>query len=155
MLKGLINQFTPEKPVPTTKTEPLIIPRSEHSISRTAINDNALKVLYRLHQAGFSAYLVGGCVRDLLLGYQPKDFDIATNALPEEVRKLFRNSRLIGRRFRLAHVVFGKDIIEVATFRNHHQEAKITEGHTREGMIVRDNVYGSIESDAHRRDFTD
>jgi poly(A) polymerase len=95
----------------------VVIPRSEHSISRAAISPNALKVLYRLKEAGFQGFLVGGAVRDLLLGLRPKDFDIATNALPEEVRRLFRNCRLIGRRFRLAHVFFGNEIIEVATFR--------------------------------------
>jgi poly(A) polymerase len=95
----------------------LVIPRSEHSISRAAISPNALKVLYRLKDAGYQGFLVGGAVRDLLLGITPKDFDVATNALPEEVRRLFRNCRLIGRRFRLAHVHFGPEIIEVATFR--------------------------------------
>ena len=101
----------------STPLAPLIIPRSEHSISRAAISPNALKVLYRLKEAGFQGFLVGGAVRDLLLGIRPKDFDVATNALPEEVRRLFRNCRLIGRRFRLAHVHFGSEIIEVATFR--------------------------------------
>lgn len=98
--------------------------------------------------------MVGGCVRDLLLGHHPKDFDIATDAHPEEVRKLFRNCRLIGKRFRLAHIVFGRDIIEVATFRAHHHNASEQHGHTRHGMIVRDNVYGTIEEDAERRDFS-
>jgi poly(A) polymerase len=96
---------------------PRIIPRAEHSISRSAISPNALRVLYRLREAGYEAFLVGGCVRDLLLGITPKDFDIATSALPEEVKRTFRNCRLIGRRFRLAHVFFGREIIEVATFR--------------------------------------
>src|SRR5512134_555125 len=94
-----------------------IIPRAEHTISRSAISPNALRVLYRLREAGYEAFLVGGCVRDLLIGITPKDFDIATSALPEEVKRTFRNCRLIGRRFRLAHVFFGRDIIEVATFR--------------------------------------
>src|SRR6188508_693656 len=94
-----------------------IIPRAQHSISRSAISPNALRVLYRLREAGYEAFLVGGCVRDLLIGITPKDFDIATSALPEEVKRTFRNCRLIGRRFRLAHVFFGRDIIEVATFR--------------------------------------
>jgi poly(A) polymerase len=94
-----------------------IIPRAEHSISRNAISPNALRVLYRLREAGYEAFLVGGCVRDLLIGITPKDFDIATSALPEEVKRTFRNCRLIGRRFRLAHVFFGREIIEVATFR--------------------------------------
>jgi poly(A) polymerase len=135
--------------------QPIIFQRAEHTVSRNRINPNALKVLYRLHNSGYSAYLVGGCVRDILLNRQPKDFDIATNALPEEVRKLFRNCRLIGKRFRLAHIVFGKDIIEVATFRTHHKDGHETHGHTStQGMIMRDNMYGSIEDDAWRRDFT-
>ena len=92
------------------------ITRSEHNVSRRDISDNALKVLYRLGKGGFDAYLVGGGVRDLLLGQKPKDFDIATNATPEQIKALFRNCRLIGRRFRLAHIVFGRDVIEVATF---------------------------------------
>jgi poly(A) polymerase len=100
-----------------TPASPLVIPRSEHSISRAAISPNALKVLYRLKEAGYQGFLVGGAVRDLLLGIRPKDFDVATNAQPEDVRHLFRNCRLIGRRFRLAHVHFGNEIIEVATFR--------------------------------------
>ncbi|HEX2549698.1 MAG TPA: polynucleotide adenylyltransferase PcnB [Gammaproteobacteria bacterium] len=135
------------------KNIPILIPRAEHQISRSAINRNALKVLYRLHEAGFSAYLVGGCVRDLLLGVKPKDFDIATDARPEEVRKLFKNCRLIGKRFRLAHILFGSEIIEVATFRTHHENAKEQHGKTHQGMIIRDNVYGTIEDDAWRRDF--
>jgi poly(A) polymerase len=100
-----------------TLPPPIVIPRAEHSISRADISPNALKVLYRLKEAGYQGFLVGGAVRDLLLGLRPKDFDVATNALPEEVRRLFRNCRLIGRRFRLAHVFFGNEIIEVATFR--------------------------------------
>ncbi len=132
----------------------MIVPRAEHTISRNNISPSALKVLYRLHNAGFSAYLVGGCVRDILLGKQPKDFDIATDALPEEIHKLFRNCRIIGKRFRLAHIVFGKEIIEVATFRTHHKEGHEHQGHTHQGMIIRDNMYGTIEDDAWRRDFT-
>src|SRR5690349_24319285 len=102
---------------PANRPKARIIPRAEHSISRSAISPNALRVLYRLREAGYEAFLVGGCVRDLLLGITPKDFDIATSALPEEVRRTFRNCRLIGRRFRLATVFFGREIIEVATFR--------------------------------------
>jgi poly(A) polymerase len=101
----------------TPTSTPRIITRSEHIISRAHISPNALRVLYRLRDAGFMAFLVGGCVRDLLIGIEPKDFDVATDALPEQVRKLFRNCRLVGRRFRLAHVFFGREIIEVATFR--------------------------------------
>ncbi|RUO30193.1 polynucleotide adenylyltransferase PcnB [Aliidiomarina sanyensis] len=138
------------------------MPRSEHPISRDDIPENALKVLYRLHKAGFEAYLVGGCVRDLLLGVTPKDFDVATNASPEQIKGLFRNCRLIGRRFRLAHIVYGKDIIEVATFRGHHPEDEDDSGrsvqpHAKQndqGLLLRDNVYGTIDEDAQRRDFT-
>ncbi len=132
---------------------PAIIPRPEHNISRGDISDAALKVLYRLHKAGYAAYLVGGGVRDLLLGRHPKDFDIATDAHPEEIKKLFRNCRLIGRRFRLAHIHFGREIIEVATFRAPHNQGG-GEGVISNGMILRDNVYGTLEDDAWRRDFT-
>jgi poly(A) polymerase len=124
-------------------------------ISRSLISDNALKVLYRLKKEGYQAYLVGGCVRDLLLGREPKDFDVVTDAHPEQVRAVFRNCRLIGRRFRLAHVHFGEEVIEVATFRGlvaeeepHHE--RVLEN----GRILRDNVYGSIAEDAFRRDFS-
>ncbi len=103
---------------------PRIIPRSDHNVSRSSVSPNALRVLYRLKDAGYQAFLVGGCVRDIMLGRAPKDFDVATNALPDEVRSLFRNCRLVGRRFRLAHVVFGREIIEV------HAGARV---HAREG----------------------
>ncbi len=133
---------------------PRIIPRSEHTISRNDINETALKVLYRLHKAGYAAYLVGGGVRDLMLGLHPKDFDVATDATPEQVKDLFRNCRLIGRRFRLAHIHFGREIIEVATFRGHHDQAEDeSEARIHDGMIVRDNVFGNMEDDAWRRDF--
>lgn len=135
-----------------------VIPRSEHPISRSDISDNALKVLYRLNKSGFEAYLVGGGVRDLLLGLKPKDFDITTNATPEQIRKLFRNCRLVGRRFRLAHIMFGPEIIEVATFRGHHDQNpsddKNLSAQAQNGMLLRDNIFGSIEEDAIRRDFT-
>jgi poly(A) polymerase len=139
-----------------TRSAATHISRPEHSISRVNISPNALKVLYRLKDAGYQAHLVGGGVRDLLLGREPKDFDVATDAHPEDVRKLFRNCRLIGRRFRLAHVVFGREIIEVATFRalqhggNEDGDQHIDD----EGRIVRDNVFGDIEGDAFRRDFS-
>src|SRR3982751_91255 len=218
-----LNDVSPLDPAnrPTAR----IIPRAEHSISRSAISPNALRVLYRLREAGYEAFLVGGCVRDLLIGITPKDFDIATSALPEEVKRVFRNCRLIGRRFRLAHVFFGREIIEVATFRatsapdeqpivlpppdldddeelddelddeldedledtdestvlaeaGPHQtgfhgsrpladrdrsrragggteddddEDRVTDEH---GRILRDNVYGTIDEDVWRRDFT-
>lgn len=130
-----------------------IIHRTEHALSRKNMSEHALKVLYRLKKAKYASYLVGGGVRDLLLDMHPKDFDVATDATPEQVRKLFGNCRLIGRRFRLAHVHFGRDIIEVATFRAPHDQEG-GEGVTKDGMIVRDNVYGSLEDDAWRRDFT-
>jgi poly(A) polymerase len=112
-----------------------------------------LKVLYQLQKAGYDAYLVGGCVRDLLLGREPKDFDVVTNADPEQVRKVFRNCRLIGRRFRLAHVHFGREVIEVATFRG-AGVAQDNNHLSKEGRLLRDNVYGTIEEDVWRRDFT-
>lgn len=135
-----------------------MIPRDQHPVSRQFISNNALKVLYRLNKGGYEAYLVGGGVRDILLGLTPKDFDIVTNATPEQIKGLFRNCRLIGRRFRLAHIVFGRDIIEVATFRGHHDDTsgkntKISK-QSDQGMLLRDNIYGSIEEDAERRDFT-
>ena len=111
-------------------------------------------MLYRLREAGFDAYLVGGGVRDMLLGREPKDFDVATNARPEEVKKLFRNCLLIGRRFRLAHVRFQNEIIEVATFRAQGNGEDDEETHSESGRILRDNVYGTLEQDAWRRDFT-
>jgi poly(A) polymerase len=134
-------------------TTPTIVHRADHSISRGDISEAALKVLYRLHKAGYAAYLVGGSVRDLLLGHQPKDFDVATDATPEEIKKIFNNCRLIGRRFRLAHIHFGREIIEVATFRAGHEQGE-GEGVIENGLIVRDNVFGGLEDDAWRRDFT-
>ncbi|MFW5444130.1 MAG: polynucleotide adenylyltransferase PcnB [Methylococcaceae bacterium] len=128
--------------------------RSEHNISRSQISENALKVLYRLNNSGYDAYLVGGCVRDLLLGCEPKDFDVATDASPEEVRKVFRNCRLIGRRFRLAHIYFGREIIEVATFRSSENGNDDEQRVHEDGRLLRDNVFGSIEEDVLRRDFT-
>lgn len=145
MFKKLLRWFRKDK------IKLVIVPRPNHSISRDDISANALKVLYRLHRAGFSAYLVGGCIRDILLEHHPKDFDIATNASPEQIKDLFSNCRLIGRRFRLAHVHFGRDIIEVATFRSYHAASAVQNAH---GMILQDNVYGTIEEDVLRRDFT-
>lgn len=139
----------PITPNSSNDADPVIIPRKQHCISRNHISRNALKVLYRLNSAGHEAYLVGGGVRDLLLDLEPKDFDIATSAKPEQIRKLFRNCRLIGRRFLLAHVRFRHEIIEVATFR-----ANPSEHNHNEGMILSDNVYGTLIEDAFRRDFT-
>ena len=133
---------------------PKIIPRAAHNVSRDEFSKSALKVLYRLHKSGYQAFLVGGCVRDAMLELHPKDFDVATDATPEEVRALFGNCRLIGRRFRLAHVRFGREIIEVATFRAAANHADDDHAHDDEGRIVRDNVYGTIDEDVWRRDFT-
>ncbi|MBS1270039.1 MAG: Poly(A) polymerase I [Gammaproteobacteria bacterium] len=137
-----------------------IIPPTAHPIPPSAVSQTAVEVVKTLTRAGHQAYLVGGCVRDLLLGRQPKDFDVATEAPPERVRELFRRCRLIGRRFRLAHVRIGRDVIDVATFRaapgpsdgSDHDGARrsVTEA----GQIMRDNVYGTIETDSLRRDFS-
>ncbi|MBB3191811.1 polynucleotide adenylyltransferase PcnB [Halomonas cerina] len=133
-----------------------IIPRQEHPVSRQHFSDAALKVLYRLHNAGHEAYLVGGCIRDSLLGRMPKDFDVATDATPEQVRDLFRNSRLIGRRFRIVHVRFGREVIEVTTFRGKPSDdhGDHIAAQSDDGLLLRDNVWGNIEEDALRRDFT-
>jgi poly(A) polymerase len=138
----------------TKSTAPKIIPRAAHNVSRDEFSKSALKVLYRLHKSGYQAFLVGGCVRDAMLVLHPKDFDVATNATPDEVRALFSNCRLIGRRFRLAHVRFGREIIEVATFRAAANHSDDDHAHDNEGRIVRDNVYGTIDEDVWRRDFT-
>jgi poly(A) polymerase len=147
--------------------QPVILPREGHSISRKQIDPDALKVLYRLHQYNYAAYLVGGSVRDLLLGRRPKDFDIGTSAHPYQVKKLFRNCWIVGRRFRLAHVRFGTKTIEVATFRRlvAADEQAQADGaadagipldvdHDRDLLVHRDNTFGTPEEDAFRRDFT-
>ena len=143
-----------QQPAKRPKTKPTVIPRAAHNVSRKEISDSALKVLYRLNKSGYQAFLVGGCVRDILIGLHPKDFDVATDATPDEVRALFSNCRLIGRRFRLAHVRFGKEIIEVATFRAAANHKNDDAAHDDEGRILRDNVYGTIDEDVWRRDFT-
>lgn len=153
---SIVGEHLPTRGPPLTAVAlPLrTIPRDAHPISRKDISPNALRVLYRLREAGHDAYLVGGAVRDLLAGIQPKDFDVATAATPDQVKHLFRNCRLIGRRFRLAHVVYGREVIEVATFRANIDDGsggrQLHEG----GRLLRDNVYGTIEDDAVRRDFT-
>ncbi|HTT02268.1 MAG TPA: polynucleotide adenylyltransferase PcnB [Steroidobacteraceae bacterium] len=186
MLKPKVTELNSSAAPALAPAKPRIIPRSDHNISRSAISPNALRVLYRLRDGGFQAFLVGGCVRDLLLERAPKDFDVATDALPEQVKALFRNCRLVGRRFRLAHVFFGQETIEVATFRAATAPALgddpipdvdpeegegpeidepldpvligCSEGDARAvdetGRILRDNVYGSIDADVWRRDFT-
>jgi poly(A) polymerase len=130
----------------------VVVDRSSHSISRRRIPENVLKVLYRLHRSGYRAYLCGGSVRDLLMNRTPKDFDVATDAHPAEIRRLFRNSRIIGRRFRLVHIIFQDMIVEVSTFR---REPERTSGdENAELLITDDNTFGSPLQDAKRRDFT-
>ena len=127
----------------------------ELGLSSDKLDRHAVSITERLVKAGFQAYLVGGCVRDLLLGMQPKDFDVSTNAEPEEIQALFKNCRLIGRRFRLAHIHFGRHVIEVATFRGPHIKHDKNDSHAhKDGRLLRDNVYGTLEEDAWRRDFT-
>ena len=133
--------------------KPVVYTRQEHCISRRNIDSDALKVLYRLSDAGYTAYLVGGGVRDLLLGRTPKDFDVGTSALPNEVKRVFRNCFLIGRRFRLAHIRFGTKVIETATFRQNSQTVGEIIEHAAEGPLE-DNTFGTPETDAYRRDFT-
>ena len=130
-----------------------IFSANKHKIDKNLISQAASKTCEGLQKAGFEAFIVGGAVRDLLLNVKPKDFDIATNATPEEVYKVFRRSRIIGRRFRLVHVLWGSETIEVSTFRGHHQSEG--DGQTADsGRIIRDNIFGSLEDDAVRRDFT-
>jgi poly(A) polymerase len=127
----------------------------ELGLSPKNLDKHAVSITERLTEAGFQAYLVGGCVRDLLLGMRPKDFDVSTNAEPEQIEALFRNCRLIGRRFRLAHIHFGRHVIEVATFRGPHVKHDKNTSHAhKDGRLLRDNVYGTLEEDAWRRDFT-
>jgi len=151
-------------------TEPLRMHRDQHGIAVSLVDDAALSVVRGLREEGFDAYLVGGCVRDMLLGIAPKDFDVATDATPEQVRNTFRRARLVGRRFRIAHVRFGREVIEVSTFRRlideDDDDGDTTEtprgrdlrdrdsARSAEGMILRDNVWGSIDEDAFRRDFS-
>lgn len=141
----------------TAAAAPQHLSALEHGLARSRVDDNALRVVEQLVDAGFEAYLVGGCVRDLLLGVEPKDFDVATNATPEEVRQVFRRCRLVGRRFRIAHVRFGRHIIEVSTFRKGQLDDDETDSerhHADSGLILRDNVWGTLDEDAFRRDFT-
>jgi poly(A) polymerase len=159
------------------QSKPLIIARPEHTISRSQLSPNAIRVLYRLKDEGFTAYLVGGCVRDLLLGREPKDFDLVTDATPGQIKRLFRNCRLVGRRFRLAHLHFTDEIVEAATFRAAEPDEPAEEEllpvaaaipasspataprqprhlKSEEGVVLRDNVFGTPAQDALRRDFT-
>jgi poly(A) polymerase len=160
MLKKLFQSFrSPLRRGARVRSTPEILTDRQHSLNRAHFSRYAVSVVERLQKSGYQAYLVGGCVRDLLLDLDPKDFDVATSATPEQVRAEFRNARVIGRRFKLVHVHFGREIIEVATFRAHHPEGDDEENSNQSsrhesGRILRDNVYGTLEDDAQRRDFT-
>ena len=164
-LKTLVRKTISISAFPKAPTYPIILPRGDHSLSRQNLSPNAVKILYRLNKAGYDAYLVGGCIRDHLIGVEAKDSDLVTNATPEEINDLFSNSRLIGRRFRLVHITFGREIIEVSTFRANaaqnerarkpHGSLKVKDAvYSANGIMLHDNVYGSITEDAERRDFT-
>ncbi|MGK9065565.1 polynucleotide adenylyltransferase PcnB [Stutzerimonas chloritidismutans] len=160
MLKKLFQSFrSPLRRFPHPRRTPEILSSRQHSLHRNDFSRHAVSVVERLQQAGYQAYVVGGCVRDLMLDLEPKDYDVATSATPEQVRAEFRNARVIGRRFKLVHVHFGREIIEVATFRANHPESDEDEdshlsARNESGRILRDNVYGTLEDDAQRRDFT-
>src|SRR5690606_36411867 len=160
MLKKLFQSFRiPLRRAAQPRSTPQVLGNRQHSVNRSSISRNAVMVVERLQKAGYQAYAVGGCVRDLLLDLPPKDFDVATSATPEQVRAEFRNARVIGRRFKLVHVHFCREIIEVATFRANHPEeddddASHLASRNESGRILRDNVYGTLEDDAQRRDFT-
>ena len=145
-IKGLVKRL-----VKTEKSGLKRIGREQHQIDRDRVSRNAVKVCEVLQQHGYQAYIVGGAVRDLIIGLEPKDFDVATDATPEQIQPLFRRARIIGRRFRLVHVVFGREIIETSTFRAPSTDEHLTDDH---GRILRDNVFGSHEQDAARRDLT-
>ncbi|MCA1978915.1 MAG: polynucleotide adenylyltransferase PcnB [Thiobacillus sp.] len=156
MIRRIISKVFGRKR-PASGTGERILPRAEHGISRNGIDDCALKVCETLAGAGYKAYVVGGAVRDLLLGIPPKDFDVATDATPEEVRRLFRRSRIIGRRFQIVHVMCGRETIEVTTFRANGQKESEDEDERptdEHGRLLSDNVFGSMADDAARRDFT-
>jgi len=144
----------------SSSISPTILTPGQHPVIEQNISSAAVKVLRKLSDAGFEAYLVGGCIRDSLVGLQPKDFDIATDATPEELVDLFQRAQIIGRRFRIVHIRYGREVVEVTTFRGHHssknsKQSKHTQKHCeKSGMLLRDNVYGTIEEDAIRRDFT-
>ncbi|MEE5154599.1 polynucleotide adenylyltransferase PcnB [Pseudomonas alliivorans] len=161
MLKKLFQSFRSplRKPQQHTRTTPEVLNSGQHSLQRGQFSRYAVNIVERLQNAGYQAYLVGGCVRDMMLNITPKDFDVATSATPEQVRAEFRNARIIGRRFKLVHIHFGREIIEVATFRANHpqddeEEDSNQSSRNESGRILRDNVYGTLEEDAQRRDFT-
>jgi poly(A) polymerase len=151
MIKKLIKRFFGNKPTSQTKVDPVVFSAREHNINPQLLSSNAVRVTQTLQDAGFKAFLVGGAVRDLVLGIKPKDFDVATNATPEQVKRLFRRAFIIGRRFQIVHVMFGQELIEVTTFRGSSAEAAPKDEH---GRVLRDNTFGEQHEDAARRDFT-
>ncbi|MDY7573832.1 polynucleotide adenylyltransferase PcnB [Actimicrobium sp. CCI2.3] len=151
MITKFFRRILGSKSKPVDHTVPVMLSQKEHGIDPKLVSSNAIRVTQGLQQAGFKAFLVGGAVRDLLLGIKPKDFDIATNATPDQVRKLFRRAFIIGRRFQIVHVMFGQDLLEVTTFRGSSMEAAPKDEH---GRVLRDNTFGEQHEDAIRRDFT-
>lgn len=155
MIRKFLDKVFSKRRAKTKAREPRIYPKAKHGISPKQLSSSAVKVVSELQQAGFTAFIVGGAVRDLLLGKVPKDFDVATSATPEDVRARFRRSRIIGRRFRLVHVMFGQETVEVSTFRTHQVESEDDDRETdQHGRLLRDNVFGSQVDDALRRDLT-
>ena len=156
MLKKLFQSFrSPLRRTQHKRSTPEVLNSGQHSLQRAQFSRYAVNIVERLQNAGYQAYLVGGCVRDMLLNITPKDFDVATDATPEEVRRYFRRSRIIGRRFQIVHVMMGQETIEVTTFRGHHGQQDSHRAHTDDqGRVLRDNVFGSQKDDAARRDFT-
>jgi poly(A) polymerase len=151
MIKKLIKRFFGNKPTAQAKVEPVVFSAREHNINPQLLSPNAVRVTQTLQDAGFKAFLVGGAVRDLVLGIKPKDFDVATNATPEQVKRLFRRAFIIGRRFQIVHVMFGQELIEVTTFRGSSTDGAPKDEH---GRVLRDNTFGEQHEDAARRDFT-
>ena len=151
MIKKFIKRILGAKPKSNSHTKPVILGPSEHGIDPKLLSPNAVRVTHTLQEAGFKAFVVGGAVRDLLLGVKPKDFDVATNATPEQVKHLFRRAFIIGKRFQIVHVMFGQELIEVTTFRGASAESAPKDEH---GRVLRDNTFGEQHEDAVRRDFS-
>lgn len=153
MIKKFIRKIlgVTDKDSASSKTKPKVLSAKEHGIDPKLVSNNAVRVTQTLQENGYKAFIVGGAVRDLLLGVKPKDFDVATNATPEQVRRLFRRAFLIGRRFQIVHVMFGQDLIEVTTFRGAAKNDAPKDEH---GRVLRDNTFGEQHEDAVRRDFT-
>ena len=151
MIKKFIRRILGAKDKEVDPTQPAILGPKEHGIDPQLVSPNALKVTQTLQDAGFKAFVVGGAVRDLLLGVKPKDFDIATNATPEQVKRLFRRAFIIGKRFQIVHVMLGQEQLEVTTFRGASSDGSPKDEH---GRVLRDNTFGEQHEDAVRRDFT-